>query len=181
MNTGWIPAGISALTLLLAGCSGSSDGSGNCNAITGGATQVDAPGSCTGCTATNPHLAIDGNTVSAATLVIETAGSGTMHLRAIAQDGVVYAAGTRLSVFAESVFDGEATSHTVELRTYLDGVATGDSRQLTGINGVRGGGLARDQYFLETTAAFDAAELAHTQSTSTGDITYQIYEFCTGD
>ncbi|MEC9407053.1 MAG: hypothetical protein VX549_07235 [Pseudomonadota bacterium] len=181
MNTGWIPAGISALTLLLAGCSGSSDGSGNCNAITGGATQVDAPGSCTGCTATNPHLAIDGNTVSAATLVIETAGSGTMHLRAIAQDGVVYAAGTRLSVFAESVFDGEATSHTVELRTYLDGVATGDSRQLTGINGVRGGGLDRDQYFLETTSAFDAAELAHTQSTSTGDITYQIYEFCTGD
>lgn len=181
MTASWIPAGFSALALILAGCSGSSDGSGHCNAITGGATQVDAPGSCTGCTATNPHLAIDGNTVSAATLVIETAGSGTMHLRAIAQDGVVYAAGTRLSVFAESVFDGEATSHTVELRTYLDGVATGDSRQLTGINGVRGGGLARDQYFLETTSAFDAAELAHTQSTSTGDITYQIYEFCTGD
>ncbi len=181
MTTGWIPAGFSALALILAGCSGSSDGSGHCNAITGGATQVDAPGSCTGCTATNPHLAIDGNTVSAATLVIETAGSGTMHLRAIAQDGVVYPAGTRLSVFAESVFDGEATSHTVELRTYLDGVATGDSRQLTGINGARGAGLARDRYFLETNFPFDAAELAHTQSTSTGDITYQIYEFCTGD
>lgn len=95
---------------------------GLCDEITGGQTQVQssADQACLNCASSENEQAIDGADATFATLHLETGLSGTLSLRATAQPGLVYPAGSRPGV-SFSAPQNESNIEVV-IRTYLGGV-----------------------------------------------------------
>ena len=164
---------------------GGGDGGGggsaglNCAAITGGNTQVTPTLNCAGCTVSNAPAAIDGNTETYASLFIPAGVGGTLALRATAQDGIVYPAGTPAAViYAIDRSSGNTLNTAETITTYLDG-APQQTGNAGSVNNVSGGDVQRGRRAIGTAQQFDAIELAYAQSGGSASSEVQVYEFCT--
>jgi hypothetical protein len=111
---------------LLAACGGgSSDASRACVTISGGTTQVTTSPQalCSGCTIANGPNAIDGDMTTSATAAFDPSGTGTLTIRATAQQGVVFPAGSQAGAFLTFVAQDPAKPYLgVYVDTYLGGV-----------------------------------------------------------
>ncbi|HUR41360.1 MAG TPA: hypothetical protein VM240_09350 [Verrucomicrobiae bacterium] len=176
---------IAALGILGAcgGGGGGGDGGGgsglNCAAITGGGTQVLPTLNCAGCTVSNAPAAIDGNTDTYASLFMPAGAGGTLALRATAQEGIVYPAGTPAAViYAIARSSGNALNTAETITTYLNG-APQQTGNAGSVNNVSGGNVQRGRRAISTVQQFDAIEVTYTQSGGTASSELQVYEFCT--
>ena len=154
----------------------------SCQAVTGGGTRVSVSNTCTNCSTSAEGAAIDGDSSSAARLVMNTAASGSIAIRVTAQDGVVYPAGTLAGLILQAQTDGSHTGQNFTVSTYLDGAATGDTAQVAPSNGVGSGSATNfgpQKGSTGTLLPFDAIEFAYTQTGGTDSITLSVYEFCT--
>lgn len=160
---------VPAFALLLAGCGGGGGGgSASCASITGGGSTTRSSGP-----VENPAAAADGSLSSYANFrPTPTAQSGSV--RAIAQDGIVYPAGSQAGAFA--AFLNQGSSNSTSLRTYLDGrlVETSSPANLSV-------DFSEDGHFyisFRTSVPFDAVEFAETDSGSSARAEYRVYELC---
>lgn len=176
-----------ALTGLYACGGGGDDGGGpfggiNCAAISGGGTQATQSVQCTGaaCSGNNKDAAIDNNLRTFATLRMPPGASGTVALRATAQAGVVYPAGTPAAVvYGLTRSGGNSTGTAQNIRTYLNGALQETGSIST--SGTQGGDVPAGRRAIGTALPFDAIELSYLQSGGTADLEIQIYEFCTSN
>lgn len=174
---------------VLAACGGGGGGNNGpagiaCNSVSGGGTQISFSQTCTGgggCRAINQNAAKDGDSGSKATITVDTGTGGTVSLRVTAQTGVVYPAGTPAGLIYGPMAEGQHTSQTFMVRTYLGGSPTGDSGSVGPTNGVGGSASTFDprKASIGTSTQFDAIEFSYTQSNGTGPINLDVYEFCT--
>jgi hypothetical protein len=170
-----LPAVLLAAPLLGACGSGGGSGGGGgnvaCDSITGGDSMVTSTGP-----AANVGDAADGNLYSYGALQLTTAEqSGS--IRATAQDGVVFPAGSRAGVFTSYLNQG--TSNATTLRTYLNGVPVETASPLAWSFEPAYGGTGAEFYLsFETTQPFNAVEFAETDNGANGTAQYRIYEIC---
>lgn len=176
----------SALLVGLSACSGGGGGGGedafggiHCAGLTGG--TATAGNVCSGgtCNALATAAAADGDLNTYAILDATAQTSGTLRIRATAQDGVSYPAGTPAAVVYGIVRAGGSSLNTAEtISTYLNGVL-----QETGAANTAFGSTNEDvvggRRAIGTSKAFDAIELSYAQSGGTADVEVQVYEFCT--
>lgn len=170
--TAW--SGLAFLAGMLAGCGGPGGGGGGggvaCDSITGGASTVSSTGP-----ATNPGKAADGDLYSYGALVFTPSGSGT--IRATAQDGVVFPAGSRVGAFVS--FVNQSGSNATTVSTYLDGVPVESKNPGNGIFEPAFGGTGADLYTgFVASAPFDAVEFSEVTSGGTQTSEYRVYEIC---
>lgn len=147
-----------------------------------GLTGATATGSvaCTAgeCRVEFHEAAIDGDLGTYATFVVEPASSGSVSLRATAQEGTLYPAGTPAAVvYGSTRTGGSSVSPTETITTYLDGVM--QETQAFGTDGVMGGDDEPGRNVMSTNLPFDAIELGYVQSGGTAHVEVRIYEFCT--
>ena len=180
-----IPAPMCALFLIAACGGGGNDSSGNpfginCTAISGGGTQATQSVQCSvaNCTGNNKDAAIDNNLSSFATLRMEQNASGNVKLRATAQNGIVYPAGTPAAVvYGLTRTGGNSTGAVQTITTYLGGVQQ-ETNNVGNSGGVQGGNETAGRRAMGTTLQFDAIELTYLQ-TGGAAVEIQLYEFCT--
>lgn len=93
-----------------------------CDEISGGDTQVSfsVDSSCLNCSAQDEEQAIDGLQSSAASIEFANASDGPWTVRASAQEGVVFGAGSNAAVVLSA--PESVNNLTVLVTTYLDGV-----------------------------------------------------------
>ena len=164
------------LALLLAGCGGG-DINGRCTSLSGGNAQLQS--SCTGCTLSDTGRAVDGNLGSAATAVSNAGISNpVVTIRATAQNGTVFPAGSLAGVFYSQGDVQGCSNCGITVNTYLRG-----ARQQTqsGVNNsdIEGSG---PEFFTGITATlpFDAVEIsdAATVAPTGGTALLRTYEIC---
>lgn len=162
-----------ALALLLAACGSGGGGGGNvaCDSITGGGSTVTSTGP-----AVNAAKAADGDLGSYGALhLTATSQSGT--IRATAQDGVVFPAGSRVGAFVSFLNQGNSNATTI--RTYLDGVLIENGDPGSGFFDFTGGGTPADFYTgFVASAPFDAVEFSEIDTGGNGTAEYRVYEIC---
>ena len=113
-------------------------------------------------------------------MTLDVASGGTVAIRATAQSGIIYPAGTFAGLIYGQRTSGSQTSQTYTVRTYLNGVLTGDTGSVGPINGVGGGGDSSPQSSnINTRQQFDAVEFVYSQTTSAAALNIDVYEFCT--
>lgn len=169
-----LPA-ITAFALSACGGGGSDDGA-TCNSINGPGAQVTS--SCLGCTISNPDNAADGDLDSAASAAaIAPASNVSVTIRATAQNGVVYPAGSIAGVFYTphgNVCDNCA----ITINTYMNGVLQ-DTR--SGTNNSSGHG-SKAAYFtgMETLLPFNAVEIVDSGAAGSleSNALLDVYEIC---
>lgn len=169
---------------LLAGCGSSGGGGGGnllsgCAAITGGGTRTAETigATCAGCDVTNSGQAIDGNGASFATLVMPDTASGTVALRAIAQDGVVFAAGSRVGM-VHSISYGTSTGLAIVVRTFLDGMQQEQFNFSTGSGSSDQAPSEPGRASYTTVMQYDAVELDFTRAAGSGPVNARVHAFC---
>jgi hypothetical protein len=170
--------GLAALltAALLSGCGAGGSGGGGggsvaCDSITGGDAAVTSTGP-----ATNPDDAADGSLYSYGVLQL-TSTAQTGSIRATAQSGVVFPAGSRAGVFTSYLNQG--TSNATSLRTYLNGVPAETASPLAMSMEPAYGGTGAEFYLsFETAQPFNAVEFSETDNGANGTAHYRIYEFC---
>jgi hypothetical protein len=165
----------------LAGCSGGGDGvdaatSAQCRTLSGGTTQVEFVSTCTPCSSSGNAAAIDHNFDTKATMTMGQAAAGSAELRASAQQGVVYPAGSTAGV----VFDISASQQTalqVSVITYLNGSV--QEQHPFGTSGVGGGSGQRDKSTFTAQQMFDGIGFSVSRGISPAG-GFSVYEFCAG-
>lgn len=178
---------VSFATLLLAGCRDDADGAHFCRAIGGGGAQASEVCE-TNCNQDNIAASVDANFASAATIGVSVQGEGA--LRGTAQDGVVFPQGKYAGIYLHKPPLVNGGSFELTIHTYLDGAPV-DSELAFAESGVTSGDLfcnfrcAEDGPNLfvgiPTSGAFDAIEIAYSQSAGTQYREILAYEFCTQD
>ena len=176
--------GIALAAALLAGCGGGDgavvDALERCRAIQGGGTRASfsITPSCVGCTVSEPQRAIDGDGGSYATLHMPAGSGGTVALRATAQTGTVFAAGS-LAGFVAAVTYGPSASAVTEIVTYAGGVEQERIPLRIDGTGSASGPLDRPGYeAAQATRQYDAVEFSFTRSSGTGEMTTRVHAFC---
>ena len=177
--------GIALAAALLAGCGGGGGGAvtdalERCRAIQGGGTRASfsITPSCVGCTVSEPQRAIDGDGGSYATLYMPAGSGGTVALRATAQTGTVFAAGS-LAGFVAAVTYGPSASAVTEIVTYAGGVEQERIPLRIDGTGSASGPLDRPGYeAAQATRQYDAVEFSFTRSSGTGEMTTRVHAFC---
>jgi hypothetical protein len=176
---------LAVLVATLSACSGGGGDGGddafggiNCAGLTG--ATATASNVCNGtCNAPATAAAADGDLNTYAILDATAQTSGTLRIRATAQDGVSYPAGTPAAVVYGIVRGGGTSLNTAEtISTYLDGVLQETGTANTGF-GSTNEDVAGGRRAIVTNTAFDAIELSYAQSGGTADVEVRIYEFCT--
>jgi hypothetical protein len=183
-------ARLAAAMLILTGvaaCSSEGDGGKNDNGTIGpinctGLTGATATGSfaCSigACSVEFHDAAIDGDLGTYATLTMLPNTSGTMSLRATAQDGVSYPAGTPAAVvYGIARTSGDSLNTVESISTYLDGVLQQTSNVTT--NGTTSGDVDAGRRAIVTVQPFDAIEVTYSQSSGTAGVEVRAFEFCT--
>lgn len=175
---------IAVAAALLAGCGGGdeavADALGRCGSIHGGGTRASfsVTPSCVGCTVSEPQRAVDGDGGSYATLHMPAGSGGTVALRATAQSGTVFAAGS-LAGFVAAVTYGPSTSAVTEIVTYAGGVEQERIPLRIDGTGSANGPLDRPGYEAAQAARqYDAVEFSFTRSSGTGEMTTRVHAFC---
>ena len=172
-----------ACGVFLAGCSGG-DGAGDglaaqvkscVGSLSGGGTSVTESFSCTACSNRNRDLSIDGrgDTFAGFSLV-----GGTYTIRATAQSGVLYPAGSfagALMRIPQSYSPGSNWT----IRTYKGGVMqeTRSTGNAAGDDPSNPSGTD-SLYGLATTMDFDSVEISLTGGSSSTNGEIRLYEFC---
>lgn len=168
---------------LLAGCSGG-EGAGeglaaqvkSCvGSFSGGNTRVTESFSCTACSNRNRDLSIDGRGDTHADIALV---GGTYEIRATAQTGVLYPAGSFAGAFMRiprSYSPGSVWS----ISTYKGGVMqeTRSTRNAAGDDPANPSGVD-SLYGLTTTMDFDSVGISFTGGSSNTNDEIRIYEFC---
>lgn len=153
----------------------------NCAAISGGGTQATQSVQCTGaaCSGNNKDAAIDNNLDTFATLQMGAGAVGSVRLRATAQEGIVYAAGTPAAVvYGIQRSQGTSQSTVETISTYLNGVLQ-ETGNASSTNGVTSGDKPVGRRAMGTSMPFDAIEFSYDQAGGTATVEVQVYEFCT--
>lgn len=164
--------------MALSACGGSGDGPrGFCQSITGGGAQLT--NSCLGCTISNAADAADGSLGSSAVAVTAAgATTATATIRATAQNGIVYPAGSTAGVFYTPGRDEGCNNCGITVSTYMNG-ARQESQSGTNNSNVDG---APSAFFtgINTTLPFNAVEIVDTGAVSPtgGSLHLQVYEIC---
>jgi hypothetical protein len=168
----YLPALLAAGALSACG-SGGGEGGGSavCDSITGGGSTV---------TSTGPAFSVadaaDGSLYSHGELRLTTA-SQSGSIRATAQDGVVFPAGSVAGVF--STYMNQGTSNATLIRTYLEGVQVETASPLAVIFEPTEGGTGAEFFVgFETSQPFDAVEFSETDNGANGTAEYRVYEIC---
>jgi hypothetical protein len=171
------PFGLTILLLAgaLGACGGGGGGAGGggsvaCDSITGGGSTVSSTGP-----AVNPDKAADGDLHSYGALVFSPSGTGT--IRATAQDGIVFPAGSRVGAFV--TYLNQSGSNATTLRTYLDGILVESENPGSGFFDPTYGDTPAGFYTgFVTSAPFDAVEFSEVTSGGTQTSEYRVYEIC---
>lgn len=153
----------------------------NCAAISGGGTQATQSVQCTGaaCAGNNKDAAIDNNLGTFATLQMGAGAVGRVRLRATAQEGIVYAAGTPAAVVYGIQRSQGTSQNTVEtISTYLNGILQ-ETGNASSTSGVTSGDKPAGRRAVGTSLPFDAIEFSYDQTGGTATVEVQVYEFCT--
>lgn len=150
----------------------------DCTSITGGNTTASAIGDCALCTTLNPNRAIDGNQSTAASVVVPVNTDGRNGLRATAQRGIVFSAGSRPGALLKVTKSTSVAVNTQGiLRTYLNGrqqdQATFVSGGIVDVNGV---GTLTGLANLKASKPFNAVEVVFDGSYSGYNI--EVFELC---
>ena len=167
------------LATMFAGCGGGGSESGAyCSSINGGRAELAA--SCAGCTIDRQTAAVDGNLDSAAAAVATTGGANpAATLRATAQPGIVYPAGSNAGVFF-TPYSNVCDTCSVTISTYLDGVLQ-ESR--SGVSNSTGSGSKAAVYSaVNALRPFNAVEIVASglvapPPTGSGRLV-DVYEIC---
>ncbi len=165
------------------GGGGGSNGGGNllqgCRPISGGstATSMSVSSGCVGCNVSNAAQAIDGNGSTFATLNMPASSAGSVTLRATAQSGIVFPAGS-LAGMVHSISYGTSAGLVISLVTYAGGV----QREQFNFNS-GGGSSTQDpaspgRVSYTTTQQYDAIELNFTRASGAGIVEARVHEFC---
>ena len=177
----WACALATASLVSCGGGGGGNDDFGgiNCAGLTGATVSQSIQCNAGTCSGNYQDAAIDGDLGTYAVLDVGPNAAGSVHLRATAQDGVTYPAGTPAAVVYGIARTGGSSLNTAEtISTYLDGVLQQTGSANTGFGstneGVEGGRRA-----IGTTMPFDAIEMTYTQTGGAADVEVQVYEFCT--
>ena len=137
-------------------------------------TRID-PG-CTQCRIGNAAAAIDGDTDSAAQLVVNGAAPAQgVALRATAQSGLIFPAGQLAGVFY-SAPAGTVQNTVITISTFSGGLVqeTTSSNNMSGVSG----GRSRNFTGIRTSKPFDAVEVFINNTQMESDPTFQVFEFC---
>lgn len=167
-------ASLVALGVGISGCSGGGSGGGSgsvrCDSITGGGAEVSTTGP-----VSNANAAADGDLYSAARLNIN-ASSQSATVRATAQTGIVFPAGSFASVFV--TFNNQGGNVTL-LRTYLEGALVETANPVAVTFEPANGGTGAELFLgFRTNAPFDALEFFESDDGSSGAPDYRVYEIC---
>lgn len=172
------------LVAALVGCGGGggtvTDALQECRSIHGGSTAASAriTPSCVGCTVSEPQRAADGDGGSYATLHMPAGSGGTVALRATAQAGTVFAAGS-LAGFVAAVTYGPSASAVTEIVTYAGGVEQERFPLQIDGTGQSNGPLDRPGYeAARASRQYDAVEFSFTRASGAGEMTTRVHAFC---
>ena len=181
---------LAASVCMYVGCSGSGGGGepggditqvGACQTISGGSTVASLDQTnCPGCIASNSEQAVDGNTETAATVIAPSVSAGFAGLRATAQSGVVFAAGSTASAIVARTGNAFVlVAGSLAMRTYLGGAL---QEEFAFTNDVIGGdvvsGGSKRQYSFKTAKAYDAVAFGVSGTAENYQADY--YAFCSG-
>lgn len=188
-NGPWTWAALVAAAFALAGCGGGSGGSGfdegrfgsSCPILSGGGTSVESSvsPSCVDCSVNSPANAIDGNGDTFATLAMPANSAGSVAVRGIAQDGVVFAAGSDLGM-VHSIAYGQSTGLLIALNTYLDGIQQESFTFNSGAGSSDQSPSSPGTATFSSSMQFDAVELNFTRASGTGEVTARLHLLCAG-
>jgi hypothetical protein len=164
--------------IVLAGCDNDTD-SAECDSIRGGDSQVSTTGP-----VTDAQAAVDGNLNSFAPMnlgqtVDEQPAADAASIRATAQEGIVYPAGSRAGVFV--TMNNPGPSDIALVRTYLDDQLVETASPGNTISEPAQRGTDAQRYFgLTTSAPFDAVEFSASTTPEEGAAPpdYRVYEIC---
>lgn len=147
-----------------------------CDSISGGGSKLAAD--CTGCTVANQGAAVDRNLYSSADIMTATGGINPVAtIRATAQAGTVYPAGSKAGTFFTAL--GNVCDNCgVVINTYLSNTMQESQSGLTNSNG--SGSAATTYSAVSTTKPFDAVEVVVTGTVAGGTSgkLAEIYEIC---
>lgn len=150
-----------------------------CTSITGGGTKVSSvlAGTCPGCSIADADKAIDGNLNTFATITVPAAVEGGFSLRATAQRGIAFAAGSKPGAVVRIT---KATSAAVEtrgiVRSYLGNAAQNEKEFGSSVLGINIVGSESGTFVLPATKTFNAVEYAVEGSFT--EYFVQVFEFC---
>ena len=169
---------ISALSL--SACSGGSspvtDNVGACYSMKNSNAVVTSSLStpCVGCSLTDAAKGADGDFNSAAVFMGGGPSTQTATVRATAQSGIVFPAGSNPGVIFENAGN---TYYSLTITTYLAG-AVQETGSICGLCGHGQPGYQKSNF--TATKAFDAVEVAlgSTQNGDVGTVTQKVFEIC---
>lgn len=170
----------------LAACGGGSDSNGSaellrgCSPIAGGNTtvQTSVSATCLNCSVSSASNAIDGNGTTFATMSMPSNSGGSTTIRAVAQPGVVFAAGT-VAGSVDSIEYGQSTGLTISLTTFANDIqqetfnfnfAGSGVRERSSTNTSRTG--------FTTTLQYDAVEVNFTRTGGNGSVQARVHALC---
>ena len=148
-----------------------------CTSITGGNTTASAISDCEACTTLYPTRAIDGDTGSSAQVLVAANVSGRNGVRATAQRGIVYPAGSRPGALIK-LTQGASVSKDARgiLRTLLNGRVQNQQVFDAGALDVNAVGSLSGLPSLKATKPFNAVEVVF-DGAYTGYM-IEVFELC---
>lgn len=148
-----------------------------CTSITGGNTIASAVSDCEACTTLYPNRAIDGDRSSSAQVLVAANVSGRNGVRATAQRGIVYPAGSRPGALIELTQGASVSKDTRGiLRTYLNGRLQNQQVFDAGALDVNAVGSLAGLPSLKATKPFNAVEVVF-EGAYTGYL-IEVFELC---
>jgi hypothetical protein len=132
---------------------------------------------CVGCEVRNASRAIDGDGASFATLFMPAAASGTVALRALAQPGIVFPAGSRAGML-HSISYGDSTVVLITLATSLGGEPQEEETFNFGSGASEQDPSRPATASFPTSAPYDAVELRFSRVGGPGEVNARVHAFC---
>ena len=150
-----------------------------CNSISGGGTRTSmsiSPG-CMNCNVAAAAQAIDGQVSSFATLNMPASSAGSVTLRATAQGGTVFPAGSPVGM-VHSISYGPSVGLAISLVTYAGGVQQEQFNFNSGSGSSTQSPDAPGRATFNTSRQYDAVELNFTRTGGSGVVEARLHEFC---
>ena len=151
-----------------------------CTKVSGGLTAVRSAieGNCPGCTTQNPGRAIDGNLNTNASITIPIGIDVSARLRALAQRGIVYPAGSTPGVIFDLKKSGAVSvANESMVRTLLNSSSQGSSESaVETLADVTLAGVYRSVQRVKAKSPFNSVEFELIGNMSGHEI--RVYEFC---
>ena len=168
-----------AASVLMFALAGQAVAATQCTSITGGGTKVSSAliGACQGCAIVDAAKAIDGNLSTFATITVPVAIEGGFSLRATAQRGIAFAAGSNPGAVVQIV---KTTSAEIEtrgiVRSYLGNAIQNEKTFGSSILGINGVGGQSGVFTLPASKTFNAVEYL-VDGSFNGHVV-KVFEFC---